>query len=146
MRLWTLHPKYLDAKGLVALWRETLLAQKVLAGRTRDYRHHPQLERFRACADPAGAIAVYLQHIHAEALRRGYNFDARKIGRRRFAGKLAATTGQLAYELVHLRRKLFVRDRARHRALIEVVRFAPHPLFRIRRGDIASWEVVRERA
>jgi len=30
MRLWTIHPKYLDRQGLLALWREALLAQKVL--------------------------------------------------------------------------------------------------------------------
>lgn len=43
MRLWSLHPQYLDAKGLVALWREGLLAQAVLAGQTRGYKRHPQL-------------------------------------------------------------------------------------------------------
>src|SRR5690242_20049358 len=126
MRIWTLHPKYLDAKGLVALWRETLLAQKVLAGRTRGYRHHPQLNRFRACDDPRGAVAVYLRHIYVEALQRGYRFDARKIGSRCFDGKLPATTGQLAYERTHLRRKLFTRDRARYRMLTLVVRAESH--------------------
>ncbi len=34
MRLWTLHPKYLDPRGLVALWREALFAQAVLRGWT----------------------------------------------------------------------------------------------------------------
>jgi hypothetical protein len=63
MRLWTLHPKYLDAQGLVALWREGLLAQKVLRGRTRGYRHHPQLARFRAQADPVASIARYLRAV-----------------------------------------------------------------------------------
>ena len=37
MRLWTLHPKYLDPQGLVALWREALLARAVLQGKTRGY-------------------------------------------------------------------------------------------------------------
>ncbi|HKX52383.1 MAG TPA: pyrimidine dimer DNA glycosylase/endonuclease V [Nitrosospira sp.] len=37
MRLWTLHPRYLDTKGLVAAWREALLAQKVLSGLTSGY-------------------------------------------------------------------------------------------------------------
>jgi hypothetical protein len=142
MRLWTLHPKYLDAKGLVALWRETLLAQKVLAGRTRGYRHHPQLNRFRACADPRGAITTYLRLVHAEAAQRGYRFNARKIARRRFTGKIVTTTGQLAYEWKHLRRKLFVRDRARHRRLASVVRADPHPLFRVRKGGVEPWEIV----
>jgi hypothetical protein len=32
MRLWTLHPQYLDPRGLVALWRVALLAQQVLLG------------------------------------------------------------------------------------------------------------------
>lgn len=36
MRLWSIHPRYLDTKGLVALWRETLLlAQAVLFGNTK---------------------------------------------------------------------------------------------------------------
>jgi hypothetical protein len=43
MRLWSLHPQYLDPQGLVALWREALLAQAVLRGKTRGYKHHPQL-------------------------------------------------------------------------------------------------------
>jgi hypothetical protein len=38
MRLWTLHPKCLDARGLVVPWREALLAQKVLRGETRGYK------------------------------------------------------------------------------------------------------------
>jgi len=83
MRLWTLHPKYLDARGLVALWREALLAQKVLRGATRGYRHHPQLRRFSGLANPPAALASYLAAVHEEAVQRGYKFDAAKIGRRR---------------------------------------------------------------
>src|SRR5579862_5032823 len=79
MRLWTLHPKYLDAKGLVALWREALLAQKVLRGKTKGYRHHPQLARFKAHENPVVALAAYLREVHKEAKRRGYAFDGSKI-------------------------------------------------------------------
>lgn len=75
MRLWSLHPKYLDPKGLVALWREALLARAVLRGETRGYRHHPQLQRFQAHATPRMAINAYLMAVHAEATARGYNFD-----------------------------------------------------------------------
>ena len=46
MRLWSLHPKYLDIKGLVACWREGLLARKVLLDQTKGYKNHPQLIRF----------------------------------------------------------------------------------------------------
>jgi hypothetical protein len=66
MRLWTLHPRYLDAQGLVALWREALLARAVLRGETRGYRHHPQLLRFQAHAQPRTAISVFLAGVHAE--------------------------------------------------------------------------------
>lgn len=139
MRLWTLHPQYLDARGLVALWREALLAQKVLAGRTRGYRHHPQLERFRAHADPRAAIATYLAGVHAEARRREYRFDARRIGRRRTPVAIRETRGQLLHEWQHLLGKLKQRTPESYRALRAVAPQA-HPLFRIVRGPVRSWE------
>jgi len=145
MRLWTLHPRYLDAKGLVALWREALLAQAVLRGRTRGYRQHPQLERFRACAAPAAAIATYLDAVHTEALRRGYAFDAARIGPGRLGTKLPATRGQLAYEWAHLSRKLRARSPEMLRALGHVAAPVAHPLFRLRAGGVASWEVTPDR-
>ena len=141
MRLWTLHPKHLDRRGLVALWREALLAQAVLAGRTIGYRHHPQLTRFRECDDPLSAISHYLAAVHAEARRRGYAFDRRKVRRSRRRLRLVATTGQMAYEWRHLRRKVATRDRAWLRTLAHVVPEA-HPLFRVRPGGRAGWEVA----
>src|SRR6185436_1522217 len=86
MRLWTVHPRYLDAKGLVAAWREALLAQKILAGGTRGYKHHPQLIRFRSHPRPLPAIATFLLGIAQEAQRRGYRFDTCKISPRKFRG------------------------------------------------------------
>ena len=74
MRLWSLHPRYLDAKGLVALWREALLAQKVLQGNTKGYRNHPQLSRFKQQIDPLAAVAAYLCEVQREAARRGYHY------------------------------------------------------------------------
>jgi hypothetical protein len=140
MRIWTLHPKYLDAKGLVALWREALLAKHVLAGRTRGYRHHPQLERFSAHRRPEAAIDAYLQAVHAEALLRGYSFDPKKLTGLRIRIPMPETRGQLRYEWQHLMKKLRVRDASRHRALRAVVRPEPHPLFRIVSGDVRDWE------
>src|SRR5512135_1247557 len=101
MRLWTVHPRYLDAKGLVALWREGLLAQAVLRGRTKGYTHHPQLTRFREQDSPAGCIAEYLRAVHAESVRRGYGFVSAKIGRSRGSGLISVTTGQLHFEWKH---------------------------------------------
>ncbi len=143
MRLWTLHPKYLDARGLVALWREALLAQKVLCGATRGYRHHPQLRRFSGLANPPAAIATYLAAVQEEAVQRDYKFDASKIGARRMRGKLTETRGQLLYEWRHLKRKLKRRDAKRYRNLLPVKFPAPHPLFRIVPGRVQDWEKVR---
>lgn len=140
MRLWSLHPRYLDGRGLVALWREGLLAQKVLAGRTRGYRHHPQLIRFAQHADPVAAIGTYLDHVRREAVRRGYGFRA-PITCARSRRRLTVTKGQLRFELDHLRRKLWRRDRVRYLALAKLRRPLPHPLFVARPGPVASWEV-----
>ena len=143
MRLWTIHPQQLDVKGLVALWREALLAQKVLQGQTRGYRHHPQLVRFQAQRNPAAAIASYLRGVHAEATRRGYQFDRRKIGAGRFRGKIVETTGQLWYEWRHLQRKLQHRDPAGAAQLRRRAGPQAHPLFQIVPGAVRSWERVR---
>jgi len=140
MRLWTIHPRYLDAKGLVALWREALLAKAVLRGETRGYRHHPQLARFRAHAAPRAAINAYLAAVHAEATARGYEFDGRKIGPVRRVARVAATTGQIDLEWRHLMRKLYVRNRALHRRWSRSRRAECHPLFRRVRGPVADWE------
>jgi len=140
VRLWTIHPKHLDARGLVALWREALLAQAVLSGGTTGYRHHPQLDRFRAQPDPRGAIAQYLAAVRDEAIARGYGFDGRRIGRCRRVRRIVEHDGQLMYEWTHLKRKLRVRDPARYRRMLTVPRPDAHPLFRIVRGAVRQWE------
>ena len=142
MRLWTIHPRHLDAKGLLALWREGLLAQCVLQGRTKGYRNHPQLRRFKATADPPASIASYLRAVHEEAVRRGYSFRAEKIGAGRFAGRIPCARGQLLYEWEHLKNKLRLRDAARHAEAGQVVTPDPHPLFEIVEGGIEEWEVL----
>ena len=140
MRLWTLHPRYLDPKGLVAAWREALLAQKVLAGATKGYRHHPQLARFQAQADPRAAIASFLAGIAAEAQSRGYDFDSTKISSGRFTGQIAETSGQLLHEWEHLKAKLRARTPQVSRQFRGVTRPEPHPLFRIVPGEVRGWE------
>src|SRR5262250_1927293 len=98
MRLWSLHPRYLDPAGLCALWREALLARAVLRGETIGYRHHPQLVRFRACGSPRSAINAYLRAIHAEAATRGYAFDRSKLARVAKEEPIVTTRGQIDYE------------------------------------------------
>jgi hypothetical protein len=140
MRLWSIHPQYLDPQGLVALWREALLAKAVLRGQTRGYRHHPQLQRFQAHAKPRCAINAYLAAIHAEATARGYAFDRSKIGPLRVVQPIPATTEQIAYEWRHLMGKLFVRNRSLHHRWRTVRVPRCHPLFTPVPGSIESWE------
>ena len=140
MRLWSLHPRYLDAKGLVALWREGLLAQAVLAGQTRGYRNHPQLERFREHENPRGCIALYLHHVADEAEQRGYHFDRVKLPPRTDEHVLAVSDEQLRYEWTHLRTKLQTRDPSRHARMSSTCVAEPHPLFVVVKGPIAAWE------
>lgn len=145
MRLWSLHPKYLDPQGLVALWREALLAQAVLRGETRGYRKHPQLDRFRGHAAPLDAIALYLKAVHAEAELRGYSFDQSKFtspqNTQALTLTLTVTSGQMAYEWAHLLAKLQKRAPVLHLKLLGSTE-APesHPLFTVRAGDVEAWE------
>ncbi len=140
MRLWSLHPQYLDAKGLVACWREALLAKAVLAGKTRGYRQHPQLTRFRAHNQPLAAISAYLKVLYEEACRRGYNFNEGKVGRVGQCKSISVTSGQVQFELNHLKRKLWMRDRRKYHTLKNIQFPSVHPLFHINEGEIEEWE------
>jgi hypothetical protein len=142
VRLWSLHPSVLDRAGLLALWREGLLAQKVLLGQTSGYRFHPQLERFRASGNPVAAISTYLWAVADEASVRGYNFTVSKIAGKRHAVSLTVTQGQLEYEREHLRKKLRVRDQAAFLRL-STAKLIPHPMLRVVSGGMEPWEVVR---
>lgn len=140
MRLWTLHPRYLDRQGLLALWREGLLARCVLAGKTRGYRHHPQLLRFKDQANPLRAVNAYLSAVCREADRRHYAFDRVKIRGPRARRRIVETRGQLMFEWRHLRRKLKARSPDLYRELRAVRVPDPHPLFRIVPGPVRRWE------
>lgn len=153
MRLWSLHPRYLDRPGLTAAWREALLAQAVLAGRTRGYTRHPQLARFRETADPLAAIGAYLDGIRAEATERGYRFDVTRINRAAdggpggmadasWVGAVPVSDGQLAFEWAHLMAKLRVRspESAARWSGLPPKTVEAHPLFRTVPGPVADWE------
>ena len=140
MRLWSLHPRHLDRPGLLACWRESLLAQAVLAERTRGYRNHPQLERFRAQPEPLASVGAYLAGLAAEADRRGYRFDrGRVLVPDAVAPPIPLTAGQLDLEWAHLGRKLQQRSPESARAWAGSAP-RPHPLFRVVPGDVESWE------
>lgn len=142
MRRWSINPKYLDPMGLVALWREGLLAQKVLLGQTRGYQAHPQLNRFRACADPVLVIGCYLQQVAAEAQRRGYRFDHTKVVKSGPCPKMTVQRGQIEYEWQHLLAKLKGRAPQVYEINKQLTRPLPHPLFEIVPGASEAWERV----
>jgi hypothetical protein len=146
MRLWTVHPQYLDTKGLLAAWREGLLAQKVLRGETRGYTRHPQLRRFQKRKAPVKTIACYLIGVANEADRRGYRFDRSKISVRARDGKLIETRGQLLFEWSHLKRKLRRRSPRNYRVCCKIEIPRAHPLFRIVAGPIREWEKTNRAA
>jgi hypothetical protein len=131
MRLWSLNPKYLDSIGLVALWRESLLAQKVLQGKTRGYTNHPQLIRFKQHTFPFKAISGYLMEVWRESKKRGYNFDQSKIGVRSRTTKIVTTSNELKHEFDWLKSKLRIRNPAQYRMLLGIKKPECHPSFRI---------------
>ncbi|MGL4370787.1 MAG: pyrimidine dimer DNA glycosylase/endonuclease V [Spirochaetota bacterium] len=142
MRLWSVHPEYLDMKGLTAAWREGLLAQKVLENRTAGYRNHPQLIRFKKADDPVHAIGLYLLEIHREAVRRGYRFDALKIHcfEERKAVPIPVNRGQVLYEFELLKYKMDTRDVLKRKDLSGVREIKVNPAFKMVSGEIEEWE------
>lgn len=140
MRLWSIHPRYLDVKGLVACWREGLLARKVLEGTTKGYRNHPQLNRFRAQVDPVKMMDTYLLAVLEEATLRGYKFKREKIGSRFSEHKIAVTDRQLRYEISQLKKKLRARNPKKYDEIASVTDPEPHPIFLVVIGEIESWE------
>ena len=143
MRLWSLHPSYLDSSGLVALWREGLLARKVLSGQTKGYIHHPQLQRFRETPHPLQTLDAYLKAVHDESLRRGYHFDLQKIAPVEPLPLLPLPEKQLEYEFRHLLNKLQNWDPLRYASLLPTPFILPHPLFQVGPGERCPWEKLR---
>jgi len=142
MRIWSLHPKYLDTKGIVALWRETLLAKHVLEGKTKGYKNHPQLIRFKDAKRPLDLINQYLTVICDEAEKRGYNFDRTKINSNYIPAHTNVTKGQIKFETEHLLKKLKTRDPERFRLIKSQKKINAHPIFKVVEGTVEEWEKV----
>ena len=156
---------------LVACWRETLLAQKVLRGLTRGYTNHPQLIRFRAHPQPLEAVAAYLSGLADEADARGYSFNRALIDAgedstsEHGAGnnsadkaespyasvaRIPVPLGQLEYELAFLQHKVAGRDPEWEHQLSErlaargKLAACAHPLFEVVPGTIEPWEKTKD--
>ena len=143
MRLWSVHPKYLDSKGLVSVWREGLLARKVLEGKTKGYTKHPQLERFKNSSDPIKSINRFLSFIYSEASSREYQFDKSKIDiTTHNVIKIPVTSQQVRYEFELLKFKLHKRDLEKYSQLKGIDHIESNPLFYIVEGERDKWESV----
>jgi len=140
MRIWSIHPKYLDSKGLVALWRESLLAKKVLEGKTVGYRNHPQLDRFKSSKNQLYAINQYLNNVYDESVLRNFTFDRAKFRKPIIPIFLSVSEGQIIFEFEHLLCKLKEREFHLYEILKETTNIIPHPMFQIIKGDIENWE------
>jgi len=141
MRLWSLSPKYLDRQGFLAVWRESLLAKKVLEGKTKGYKNHPQLIRFRNSKKILEYIDAYLFGLYLESLDRGYKFDKEKIRNLKIlVKKIKVNSGQVIYEFDHLLRKLKVRDKEKYNQLKKTKRPQVHFLFKVVPGEVEEWE------
>lgn len=142
MRIWSIHPKYLDTKGLVALWRETLLAKNVLEGNTNGYKNHPQLTRFKNLDNPLHGINQYLVSVYQESLQRGYQFNKDKFENYNEPITLTVTSRQIEFEMQHLLKKLKSRDTERYYSLLKETKIEAHPIFNTIDGAIEEWEIV----
>lgn len=142
MRIWSIHPSYLDAKGLVALWRETLLAKHVLLGKTKGYKNHPQLNRFKTCKDPVSAIDQYLLSVFDEASARGYSFNKKKIDPIKKRTTIPVKAGQIKFERQHLEKKLKVRDAKKLSEMKKTRTIKLHPIFKKVNGGVEEWEIT----
>lgn len=148
MRLWSIHPKYLDTSGLTACWREALLAKKVLMGQTMGYKFHPQLIRLRECSEPLTAVNTYLAYILSEAIDRGYKFDTTKIEHTLVnrSYKLLVKRGQLDYEFEHLMKKMSGRNPLLYKKFSALENIEPHPMFvviEVITGGVEEWEKIK---
>ena len=141
MRLWSIHPKYLDKIGLVALWREALLAKKVLIGKTKGYKNHPQLDRFKNSKKPLDSINKYLETIYREAKNRDYNFDLNKFKKIKLYKKIEISNKQLQYEFEHLFKKVEKRAPKESKKIEKDIE--ANPMFKIVNGEIEKWEKTK---
>ena len=150
MRLWSISPKYLDTKGLLALWREALLAKKVLEGKTNGYKNHPQLIRFKQSSDPLLYINIYLKQIYDEGKKRVYKFDYSKIDEEKIEvlnilnlEKIKVTEGQIKYEFEFLKMKLKRRDFQKYLEIENIAKekaIEVNPIFEVIVGEVEKWE------
>lgn len=156
MRLWSIHPEYLDRAGLLGLWREALLAQQVLHGLSEGYKNHSHMQRFYALPkeDAMQHMSDYLFYIWQEGKLRGYKLNVNNIKDPRNDEPhimvvpdtlFTVTSGQLALEYQILRMKVKERDPRHFERLQNFPTHKmwvpkPNPVFTLIHGKKEFWE------
>lgn len=163
MRVWSIHPAYLDTKGLVASWKEGIQGLNALRnprkpnGKWAMFAHHPQLIRFKRFENPELCLSEYLHFIADEADRRNYNFNRNLILPRLDENpyQIWITCGQLIYEWDFLSHKVTCRTgfweygkpTINGKSTVETIASwscVVHPMVVLIPGDIECWEKVKE--
>ena len=150
MRIWSIHPMYLDSKRLTAQWREALLCRAVLEGNTKGYKKHPQFLRVKNFHQPHYFINMFLYEIWNESKNRGYSFDKDKLMSDLslkygcLLDLMEVTEGQLEYEFKHLQNKLgeFNSKYIENNQMINEDGILPNPCFMSIQGDIMDFEKI----
>ncbi|WMT50842.1 MAG: pyrimidine dimer DNA glycosylase/endonuclease V [Ferroplasma sp.] len=146
MRLWSIDFSYLDRQGLLACWRESLLARNVLYGLTKGYKNHPQISRFKLSGEPVTAINTYIYYLFLESKERNYSFNESKLEysmiNRDF--HIPVTAGQVTYEFKLLLSKLKTRSQENFNRVKGIDRPATCSLFIQVEGNIENWERVKD--
>ena len=119
-----------------------MLAKNVLEEKTKGYKNHPQLIRFKNSANPLQGINQYLAAVYKESQTRGYHFNKDKLKIYNEPVTLTVTRKQIEYETQHLLKKLKTRDMERYHRLLNETNIEPHPIFKIIDGEIEAWEIV----
>ena len=133
MNLWSFHPKYLDEKGLRAVWQDALFAQNVLSGRIKDHRkYYPQLMKFNNYFEPLAAIGAYLGFIYDDGVERGIIFQEHKIMHRSKRENIFQVDRErLEDEFEQYKRKMQTVSMLQTAKLRQVSKVEPHPIFEV---------------
>lgn len=131
----------------MAQWREGLGAQTSLRAwyfgdSTVGYQNHPQLERFKTCENPLGALHYYLLNTYSDSLVRKYKFNVSKliVPDDTAYVHIPLHEGQLDYEIERLRGKIEKRAPEELWRLEEKRESAY--IFQLVDGDVETWEKV----
>ena len=148
MRIWSLHPQYLDQKGLGGQWEEGIIAQNTLFFQEGKYLNYPVLHRVKAHQEPVAWIGMYLNEILKEAnVNRGYNYNDQLIKQLKPTLPMPVTRGQLYYEWTLLQGRLQKRDPVKMSLNdgVDINNIKANPMFYVIDGDIEDWERVKEK-